>query len=148
MTDIDSKLLPTIICTISFVCAELEIYVVSGLLGASPTITSRERPIRLGPDAGKHAWYIDSERVSTIELNEVVRQLFGRLKGDLSKASKEFESMKARCTVAVYIHLLSAEEPFLFLSRETIKLISLLNAEFMIDWYDERELKQSGEDED
>ena len=148
MTDIDSNLLPTIRCTIAVVGAELEIDVVSGLLGASPTITSRERPIRLGPDAGKHAWYIDSERISTIELNEVVRQLFGRLKGDLSKASKEFESMKAQCAVAVYIHLLSAEEPFLFLSRETIKLISLLNAEFMIDWYDERELKQSGEDED
>ncbi len=130
---------PLIGACMSVVADTLDIAMVSHVLGAEPTETTDDRPIRLGPDAGKDGWYLEVPKREEEDLDSVLTELLNQIQWDWVKIGSTLRTLHASVAVEAAIRVRSDTRPHIILSRSTVGVLGALAAEFMIDWYDDRE---------
>ncbi|MCB9931971.1 MAG: DUF4279 domain-containing protein [Planctomycetes bacterium] len=127
---------PLISCELAVVGVKLDLAHVSQLLGADPTSSSLQRPIKLGPDAGKVAWFLKVDAHPTIDLNDVVADLFELLQCNLLNAASILGQLGAAVSVEASVKVRSMRRPLIRLAPAVVKQLADLGAEFTIDWFD------------
>jgi hypothetical protein len=120
----------------SVVADRLDVALVSSVLGIKPTETTDDRPIRLGPDAGKDGWHLEVPKREEEDLDNVLTELLTQIQGDWAKIGSALQTLQASVAVEAGSQVRSGRRPQIILSRSTVGVLAALAAEFMIDWYD------------